>query len=149
MGIMFMMLFCFRSFAYDSFFISQSFFNAAADQPPWHSGMSPHQYQFVVLNSAVKKCYGCGQGFVDKYRHHPYNIVVKHVDRRLIGRNEHGQWVYSPSYANTYYHPIRSHIAKKKPTFDGNVFLQPEMSVSLSEAQLAEALRSDLNVLCG
>ena len=43
----------------------------------------------------------------------PNNVIVKHVDRRLRGRNEKGQLVYSPDFTNTYYHPISSHIARK------------------------------------
>jgi len=54
---------------------------------PWHSGMSPYPYTLCARPKAVRKCYGCGEDFAQKYRTEPNNIIVKHVDRRLKGRN--------------------------------------------------------------
>ena len=91
-------------------------------QALWHAGMSPHPYSLCILSNIVKKCYGCGTEFNDKYRVPPCNIVVKHVDRRVMRCDEHsGQIVFSPDYNNTYYHPAHSHIAKKNPLFSGVV----------------------------
>ena len=39
---------------------------------------------YRVAAGDARKCYGYGNDFVDKYRHHPYNIVVKHKDRCLM-----------------------------------------------------------------
>lgn len=54
----------------------------------WHSGMAPNRYQVVLLDPIVKKCYGCGNAFADKYRRSPYNLVLKHVDRRITGKDD-------------------------------------------------------------
>lgn len=56
----------------------------------WHSGMSPHKYEVVVLKLSVKNYYGCGSSFVDKYRRALFNLVVKHVDRKR--RTVPGNW---------------------------------------------------------
>ena len=72
----------------------------------WHSGLSPNCYELVVMPKKVKKCYGCGQEFAEKYRTPPTNIVVKHLDRRITGKNaQTGQVVHSGDFTNTYYHP--------------------------------------------
>ena len=33
----------------------------------WHSGLSPHSYYLVALPKNVKKCYGCGDNFSEKF----------------------------------------------------------------------------------
>ena len=66
----------------------------------WHSGMSPHNYEVVDLKPCVKNCYGRGTSFADKYRNSPYNLVVKHVDRRVTGKNEY-TGLYSRDFSNT------------------------------------------------
>ena len=74
----------------------------------------PYHYEICLLPTKVQKCYGCGSDFVDKYRKPPFNLVVKHVDRRVIRRNEvTGQLVFSHDYSNTYYHPSCAHIRRK------------------------------------
>ena len=60
---------------------------STSTSPIWHSGMSPHDYELITLPTNVRKCYGCGNDFVDKYRNHPYNIIVKHVDRRVMRKD--------------------------------------------------------------
>ena len=74
----------------------------------------------VVLRVVLfQKCYGCGIEFAEKYRQPPYNIVVKHVDRRLVRRDERtGLFLYSPDYSNTYYHLEAAHILRKNPFFN-------------------------------
>jgi hypothetical protein len=87
----------------------------------WHSGMSPNAYEFVLMPLNVKKCYGCGGSFVDKYRTSPHNVIIKHNDKRVIGRDERtGHLIYSSNFSNTYYHPIESHIRQKNPIFTGS-----------------------------
>ena len=72
----------------------------------WHAGMSPHPYSLCILTPIIKKCYGCGDDFIDKYRIPPYNIIVRHVDRRIRRRDDRtGQFLFSPDFSNTYYHP--------------------------------------------
>ena len=76
--------------------------------PPyqWHSGLSPYTYEIVRLPYNVQKCYGCSTAFCEKYRNAPNNSVIKHIDRRVIGKN----LMYDSDFTNTYYHPNISHI---------------------------------------
>jgi hypothetical protein len=81
-------------------------------------GMSPHSYELVILPTKAKLCYGCGNQFVAMYWSPPYNVLVKHFDRRVIKRNEqNGQLLYSTAFSNTYYHPNSDHIKRKNPVF--------------------------------
>ena len=90
----------------------------------WHSGFSPHKYEIMELPQKVKKCYGCGSDFVEKHRHSPHNIIVRHCDRRLMRRDGRtGQFQYSADYSNTYYHFDVSHIRRKNPLYDGKVYI--------------------------
>lgn len=93
----------------------------------WHSGMSPGRYELVALPTKVFKCHGCSQNFADKYPSSPYYIVVKHVDRRIPGRDAGGKIVYNQDFTNTYYHLSKDHIEKKNPVFDGNVFVTHDL----------------------
>ena len=50
--------------------------------------------------------------------------IIKHVDRRLVRRDEQtGHFLYSADYSTTYYHLDFAHIKKKKPFFNGQVFI--------------------------
>ena len=74
--------------------------------------------------------------FDEKFRQPPENIVVKHVDRRVVRRDGNtGALVYSTDFTNTYYHPIPSHIRRKNPVFDGRVLIDPGTYQSLDEGQ--------------
>ena len=65
----------------------------------WHSGMSPFPYEILLLPNNVRKCYGCGNDFAEKYRKPPFNLIVKHVDRRIIKKCEQtGRLVFSHDY---------------------------------------------------
>ena len=86
----------------------------------WHSGMSPHQYEIVLLPNNVRKCYGCGNDFAEKYRKPPFNLIVRHFDRRVVKRSEQtGMLVFSNNYSNTYYHLLKLHIMRRNPVFTG------------------------------
>ena len=76
----------------------------------------------------------------------PNNVIVKHVDRRLRGRDEKGQVVYSPDFTNTYYHPIRSHIARKNPVFDGSVQVDRTFYERLTYGPQLEISSFDFNL---
>lgn len=56
----------------------------ASGAESWHSRYSPHRYELVTLPGNVKTCYGCGAEFTERYRSPSHNIVVKHIDRRLV-----------------------------------------------------------------
>ena len=107
---------------------------ARQEQTLWNASMSPHPYSLCILSNIVKKCYSCGVDFADSYRASPYNIIVKHVDRRLMRRDEQsGRIVFSPDYSNTYYHPTFSHLAKKNPLLSGVVNVCRSLWERLSE----------------
>ena len=60
----------------------------------WHSGLSPHPYEVVLLPANVTKCYGCGNEFTEKYKAPPHNVVIRHRDRRIRGRGPAGPLLY-------------------------------------------------------
>ena len=115
----------------------------------WHSGMSPHKYEVVTLTPSAKCCYGCGNSFSDKYRSPPYNLVVKHVDRRVTGKNDFTrQFIYSRDFLNAYYHLAKSPIQRKNPTFSGTVYISMDLHLSrLGEEQCAILQSCDLQLL--
>ena len=113
-----------------------SSFQPSAAVGTWHSGLSPHSYYLVVLPTNVKKCYGCGDMFAEKFRQRPHNIMVKHVDRRVVRKDDNtGALVYSTDFTNTYYHPNPAHIRHKNPVFDGRVLIDLGTYQSLDEGQ--------------
>ena len=67
----------------------------------WHSGMSPNRYKVVLLEPMVTKCYGCGSAFSERFRSSPFNVILKHVDRRITGKNYTGQFQYCSDYSST------------------------------------------------
>ena len=129
--------------------LGQSFVTQQAAFPEsWHSGHSPYRYELVSLPNRVQKCYGCGMEFANNYRQSPYNIVVKHVDRRLVRRDERtGLFLYSADYSNTYYHLDAAHISRKNPFFNGNVYISLEQRQNLDEGQSDVIAMSNLNVV--
>ena len=128
-----------------------SILNNASNSPPaagaWHSGLSPHLYYLVPLPTNVRKCYGCGNNFVAKFRQPPHNIVVKHIDRRLVRRDPAtAALVYSPDFTNTYYHPSFAHIQRKNPTFNGLVYIDSAIYRGLDFSQIQALNEYDLNI---
>ena len=89
----------------------------------WHSGLSPYTYEIVRLPSNVQKCYGSSTAFCEKYRKAPNNLVIKHIDRRVIDKNSAGNLIYGSDFTNAYYHPNISHIKRKNPVFTGLVYI--------------------------
>ena len=74
--------------------------------------------------------------FAEKFRQPPHNIVVKHVDRRVVPREDNaGAFVYSTDFTNTYYHPSPAHIRRKTPVSDGHVPMDLDTYQSLNESQ--------------
>jgi len=88
-----------------------------------NSGLSPYTYEIIGLPSNVQKCYGCSTAFCEKYRNAPDNKVIKHVDRRVKGKNSAGNLIYGSDFTNTYYHPNISHVNGKNPVFTGLVYI--------------------------
>ena len=84
----------------------------------------------------MKKCYGCGDNFSEKFRQPPHNTVVKHFDHRVVRKDEStGALVHSADFANTCYHPGPVHIMRKNPVFDGRVHIDLSTYHSLDEGQ--------------
>ena len=102
----------------------------------WHSGMSPHQYKLKLLPCNVQRCYGCGRHFVDKYRKAPHNIIIKHVDRRVRGKDTMGNLLLSNDFSATYYHLDSKHVERKNPLFSKVVFITNSLFLQLSTDQL-------------
>lgn len=95
-------------------------FNSSVASPTLatsHSGMSSHKYEVVVLKQCVKNCYGCGTPFADKYSSSPFNLVVRHVDRRVPGKNDYTLLNYSRDFSNTYYYLSRNRSQRQKSSF--------------------------------
>ena len=106
-------------------------FNSSVPSPTlatWHTGMLPHKYDIVVLKQYIKNCYSCGTPFADKYRSSPFNLLTRHVDRKVTGKNDYtGQLNYSREFSNTYYHLSRNHIQRKNPVFNGFVYISTDL----------------------
>ena len=103
----------------------------------WTS-MSPSIYELIITPPTVRKCYGYGNDLGDKYKTPPCNIIIKHVDKRVTGKDSAtGQLIHSQDYSNTYYHPIAAHITKKNPPFSGQVYVRYELYNSLDDDQSA------------
>ena len=104
----------------------------------WHSGLSPHPYELIVLPNNVRVCYGCGSLLKAEERSSPNNVVIRHFDRKFIRRDESmGQPVFSVDFKNTYYHLDVSHVRRKNPYFDGKVTVFIEQYHSFDSAQNA------------
>ena len=90
----------------------------------------------MLLPNNVRKCYGCGNEFPEKYRKPPFNLIVKHVDRRIIKKCEQtGRLVFSHDYNNTYYHLVGLHILRKNPAFTGVAIISRELHSTLDETE--------------
>ena len=72
--------------------------------------------------------------FAEKIRQPQHKIVVKHVDRRVVGRYDNtGTLVYSTD--NTYHHPNPAHLRRETPVFVGRVLIDLGTCQSLDEGQ--------------
>ena len=93
-------------------------YGSAGLQPSRNSSMSPSIYELIITPPTVRKCYGCGNDLGDKYKTPPCNIIIKHVDKRVTGKDSAtSQLIHSQDYSNTYYHPIAAHITTNRRAF--------------------------------
>ena len=90
----------------------------------WHSGLSPHPYEVVEKAKEVVKCYGCGQNFANNI---VFNLVIRHIDRRIRGKNSNGHFICNSDFTPAYYHPMLSHILRKNPYLDGRVQIKSSL----------------------
>ena len=91
----------------------------------WHSGMSPHKYYLIEKPVIVANCYGCNESL--RYCQPPTNVIVKHIDRRIWGKTQDGQLIYNADFPPAHYHPVRSHIIRKKPCYSGNLYTKSQV----------------------
>ena len=112
----------------------------------WNTASSPYYYEIVLLPCNVTKCYGCCKEFASKYRVPPHNVVVRHKDKRIIGRNEVGGVKYGSEFQNTYYHLNLEHIKMKNYLFDSNVFINLEVGKTLTPAHFDIIMVSGLTI---
>ena len=102
----------------------------------WHSGMSAHRYELQPLPKNVQKCYGCGKQFTEKYRRAPHNVIIKHVDRRIRGKDTMGNITVSNDFTATYYHLDSKHVKRKNPLFNKVVYVTNSLFLELDVEQL-------------
>ena len=101
-----------------------------APQQAWHSGWSPYQYEVCLLPNSAKKCYGCNQDFADKYRQEPHNVVIRHTDRRIRGKDLDGNIQFNSDFTHTYYRCNIGHITRKNPFFNGKVCCSAQLKLT-------------------
>ena len=87
----------------------------------WHSGLLPHPYEVARKAKEVVKCYGWGEDFANNIA---FNLVIKHIDRRIRGKDSNGHLIFNSGFTPAYYHPLRSHILRKNQYFDGRVHIK-------------------------
>lgn len=74
----------------------------------WTS-MSPSIYELIITPPTVRKCYGCGNDLGDNYKTPPCNIIIKHVDKRVTGKDSAtGQLIHSQD-SGLFKHVLSSH----------------------------------------
>ena len=65
---------------------------------------------FLCVMAAIANVLGSERAF-------PSNLVIKHRDHRITGRNPTGESLITADYQCTYYHFSNDHVAKKNPMF--------------------------------
>ena len=116
----------------------------ALDNKHWSTATSPFPYEIVLSTTNVVKCYGCPQKFVHKCRIPPYNIVVKHKDRKIRGYNPDGCIMFAPDFQNTYYHINTTHVLGKNPEFNNKVSINDNVIISLPSEHMEVINKSGL-----
>ena len=128
--------------------------STVSQQMKWNSNMSTFQYELVPMPASVRKCYGCSQSFTDCYRHYPKNIIIRHRDRCIMGKNIFRDLTYSSDFQFTYYHLSRGHVVRKNPNFQNSpyVYASPDafmhFNKNLELKTFWELLNLFLSVLC-
>ena len=76
--------------------------------------------------------------FEEKFCHPPRNIMIKHMDQRVVCKDDNtGALVDITDFTNTYmyYHSNPAHIIQKNLVFDGHVLIDLDTYQSLDQGQ--------------
>ena len=88
----------------------------------------------VEKEESHKKCYGCGRPFADKYNSPPNNLIIRHVDRRIMGKDDATtQLVFNHNFTAAYYHANKMHIVMKNPNFAGIVNIKNSLYAKIGQ----------------
>ena len=94
-----------------------------------------HLIQFhSVIN--LKKCYGCGKIFKDKYKNNPHDIIFKHFLHRKY-KNAEGIYITSRHLQAAYFHLKFDCVRKVVPRMEtGDIIIHKELKDNLSEGHI-------------
>ena len=113
----------------------------------WHSGMSPYPYEIVLRSQfSCTVCYGgCGQPYTDRDL-----FVIRHMDKRVLGKDDSGKLVYNHQFKAAYYHAAFDHVQMKNIYFNGYVNMARTLAESLSTdmmSYLSNTCQLTINVI--
>ena len=81
----------------------------------------------------IRKCYGCGQAFPERYRNAPNDIVLKTYDHRIYLSPRSKIPKHSASLQNTYFHLNVDCARRKNPQFEfRDILIHNEIKHNLS-----------------
>jgi hypothetical protein len=91
----------------------------------------------------IRKCYGCGQAFSERYRNAPNDLVLKRYDHRMYLSPRSKIPQHSASLQNTYFHLNVDCARKKNPQFEfRDILIHNEIKQNLSPEH---KLKSDMS----
>ena len=64
-----------------------------------------------------KKASNQAKNDTDCYLYYPRNIIIRHRDQLIMGKNIFGVLTYSFDFQFTYYHLSRGHVVRENPNF--------------------------------
>ena len=80
----------------------------------WHSGLPSHPYEVIEKAKEEVKCYGCSQNFANNVA---LNLVIKHIDTRMRGKDSNGHFIYNSDFTPAYYYSMLNQILRKNMYF--------------------------------
>ena len=81
--------------------------------------MKRQPFQVIQFSSVtnVKRCYGCGIGFAEKYKHEPNDLILKYYCHRRY-KDSNGNFVLSINLQGAYFHLKLDCARKQDPLMD-------------------------------
>jgi hypothetical protein len=87
----------------------------------------------IQVAGIIRKCYGCGQAFSERYRNAPNDLVLKIYDHRIYLSPRSKIPKHSASLQNTYFHLNVDCARKKYPQFEfRDILIHNEIKQNLS-----------------